>query len=323
MKYSIVIPIYNTAQYLEECVLSALTQTGAPKYEIILVDDGSTDASGAICDKLAEKYSAVRAYHNKNSGVCAARNFGMRKAGGDYILFLDSDDMWMPELLQTVDALTDGAPDMIFFNLYDMSQDGSVKTERRPNSVPTVENGKDYLRGLFSASCLPIPYVWRTAYRRSFLERNNILFNETLCASEDFDFNMACYFEANRLAGTEKPLYCYRHRAGSLSKSPDIGKVDANIRNKAYWYRKMPDSVLADDFLRAVLWISRLEKGTDMRDILSFTRDNRDIIGHSRQRNLILAKFLMKISGIKNGAVAYCAIREAYHSLHKRVYGKN
>ena len=91
--FSIIIPVYNTAKYVENCVASVLQQAfPVEAYEILLIDDGSVDASGALCDQLAQQYEQVRVFHQSNQGLSMARNKGISKAKGSYILFLDSDD---------------------------------------------------------------------------------------------------------------------------------------------------------------------------------------------------------------------------------------
>jgi len=101
IRFSVLIPVYNVESYLAECIESVLVQT-YPTYEIILVDDGSTDSSGEICDKYAEKHSFIKAFHKKNGGLLSTRRFAISKAKGDFYIFLDSDDSLKPQALQTI-----------------------------------------------------------------------------------------------------------------------------------------------------------------------------------------------------------------------------
>ena len=95
MKFSILVPVYNVEKYLEQCIDSLLDQTYSEEYEIILVDDGSTDSSGSICDGYEERYpDKVKVIHKENGGLSDARNVGMAAATGEYIAFVDSDD-WL------------------------------------------------------------------------------------------------------------------------------------------------------------------------------------------------------------------------------------
>ena len=93
MKFSIIIPAYNVADYLENCVESILKQT-YDNYEIIIVDDGSTDETGKVADELLKQSKQINVVHQSNGGASKARNTGMKRATGDYILFLDGDDFW-------------------------------------------------------------------------------------------------------------------------------------------------------------------------------------------------------------------------------------
>jgi len=117
MIFSIVIPVYNVEEFLDECIGSVLHQT-YPNFEIILVDDGSTDSSGAICDRYASEYPArIRVFHNVNRGQMAARLYGMERACGDVCMFLDSDDCFRCDTLEKLNDIFCGTGcDMILFN---------------------------------------------------------------------------------------------------------------------------------------------------------------------------------------------------------------
>ena len=114
MKFSFIIPVYNTSRYLDQCVTSILSQTRV-EYEVILVDDGSTDGSAVMCDQYEKKYSNVNVIHQKNSGLSAARNAGVRKATGDYFFVVDSDDFWLGDYLAQIEEICEKNPDLIVF----------------------------------------------------------------------------------------------------------------------------------------------------------------------------------------------------------------
>lgn len=103
---SIVIPVYNVAHYLPDCMESVLSQTDE-NVEVILVDDGSTDNSGILCDRYSEEYTSIKVIHQKNAGLSAARNSGIEIAQGEYITFIDSDDMLAPNFIKTALALAE------------------------------------------------------------------------------------------------------------------------------------------------------------------------------------------------------------------------
>ena len=112
MKFSILVPVYNVEKYLEQCVESLLNQTYDGEYEIILVDDGSTDSSGTICDRYAVSNSdKIKVIHKENGGHSSARREAIKNATGKYTLFCDSDDFVESTLLETVDNIINDYPD--------------------------------------------------------------------------------------------------------------------------------------------------------------------------------------------------------------------
>ena len=115
MKISFVIPVYNCKDYLPACV-DSIRVVGAEDYEILLIDDGSTDGSGAVCDELAERYPEIRVIHQDNGGVSAARNRGICEVLGEFILFVDADDTLVPFTSQIMESLNEGT-DMVIFGM--------------------------------------------------------------------------------------------------------------------------------------------------------------------------------------------------------------
>ena len=114
MKFSVIIPVYNSAPFLHKCIGSIVEQQ-YNDYELILVDDGSTDASQDICQEYADKYGHIRLIRQENSGPSAARNRGIDCARGEFITFVDSDDWVKPAYFQTLRDAVAGKPDLVFF----------------------------------------------------------------------------------------------------------------------------------------------------------------------------------------------------------------
>lgn len=114
-KVSVVVPVYNTAEkYLSVCLKSVFTQTFSD-FEVLLIDDGSTDDSGARCDSYAERDARVRVFHKPNGGVSSARNFGLKNARGEFIAFLDADDLWADSFLEKTLGLAESFPNLDYF----------------------------------------------------------------------------------------------------------------------------------------------------------------------------------------------------------------
>lgn len=116
--FSILIPVHNVEKYLEQCIESVLNQSWMD-YEIIIIDDGSTDNSGAICDRYAEKHASIHVHHQENKGLMMTRKQGLLRATGEYCLFLDSDDYYEPTLLaKAAECIQQDEPDLLIFNKY-------------------------------------------------------------------------------------------------------------------------------------------------------------------------------------------------------------
>ena len=171
-KATVVVPVYNVEKYLEKCVDSILAQT-EPDFELLLVDDGSTDGSGRLCDKLAEKDGRVRVIHQKNQGLGGARNTGIQQAQGDWLLLVDSDDWIEPQTLEkTMEAGLREEADLVMFAYRSVDEGGASykpiwKTPPRTGASPLEQQ---------PALLLTSPSACIRLYRRELLERTGILF---------------------------------------------------------------------------------------------------------------------------------------------------
>lgn len=226
--FSLILPVYNGEKYVKRCVNSLLRQEYTD-YEIILVDDGSTDSSGSICDKLADKNNNIFAYHKENGGLSDARNYGMDRAKGNYILFIDSDD-WVDEklLISLHNHLNKSNVDILKFGFQKM-QEGNYK-----NTFFSYFNIGVYDRRQIEETILPYTIgpkrlfcyeqnacksVWSHVYSLNFLRENNIRFvSEREILNEDYLFNLHTLLYAKSLEVTHYILYYYDYREGSLSK---------------------------------------------------------------------------------------------------------
>lgn len=226
--FSLILPVYNVEKYVKRCVNSLLRQEYTD-YEIILVDDGSTDSSGSICDKLADKNNNIFAYHKENGGLSDARNYGMDRAKGNYILFIDSDD-WVDEklLISLHNHLNKSNVDILKFGFQKM-QEGNYK-----NTFFSYFNIGVYDRRQIEETILPYTIgpkrlfcyeqnacksVWSHVYSLNFLRENNIRFvSEREILNEDYLFNLHTLLYAKSLEVTHYILYYYDYREASLSK---------------------------------------------------------------------------------------------------------
>lgn len=216
-KYSFVIPVYQVEQYLDECITSILCQT-CQDYEIILVDDGSKDRSGEMCDVYAAEHEKIRVIHQENAGLSAARNTGARHAVGEYIVFLDSDDYWNDrEGLNKIDALTRPDVDIVAFGSQDYYYDSGRFADDRydyPIQLNDMEP-QECLIYLIEHDLLNLSAA-KKVIRRQFLLEQNLFFQEGI-RSEDVEWGIRLSNCLPRYRFLNEKLYIYRHRRGSIT----------------------------------------------------------------------------------------------------------
>lgn len=217
-QFSIIVPVYNVEAYLEKCVASLLNQEQMQdRIEILLIDDGSKDQSGELCDRLAEKFPQVKVYHKENGGLSSARNLGIEKASGEYILFIDSDDyIEKNSCLILSEALRrNGQADAVIF---DGAEDDGIhkKSMRRiPIERERCADGRTHLlehyktRNMNVEACL-------YAYRREFLLENGLRFREGIL-HEDVEFTPRAVLKCRKIVEIPDCLYYYMVRENSIS----------------------------------------------------------------------------------------------------------
>ena len=234
MKLSIIVPVYNVEAFLKKCVDSLLAQDLPQEdYEIILVDDGSTDGSGALCDTLAAEHGNIRVIHQQNRGLSGARNAGIPVASGDYILFVDSDDYLCPNVLETLVGLMESKDlDILRFNYQNVDMDGKVFEPNR-YSKPFVDysnetcDGETFLNERLGFAC----YAWQFMVKTSMLQQEGNGFKEGIYF-EDVEWTPRILLQARRVASTDTVVYNYLFRTGSIARNTDHEKKRKAIRDK-------------------------------------------------------------------------------------------
>ena len=310
--YSIIIPVYKVEMYLSACIDSVLAQDTAFTYEIILVDDGSPDNSGTICDAYAAKHPQIRVLHKPNGGVSSARNAGLSLAVGEYVLFLDADDLWEPELLSSLDAARAETPDMTLFPYKEIC--GSQERLVLPALFPSGESGAEFLQRSFLAGTMPPPATWGYLYRRAFLSAHSLLFDEGLPLAEDLDFNFRALSTAQRITAVKQPLYRYFIHSDSLSRQVMGTRLATKLEILAKWYRIYPTSVLADYFAGECLSISMLPV-EDAAPLISFAEARQDILDNVSGWRMRLARLLYRGFGFYRGGHIYLRLIDFKHLL--------
>lgn len=253
---SIIVPVYNVEKYLDRCVKSLVNQTFTD-LEIILVDDGSTDSSGKLCDQYEKEYKQIRVIHKKNGGLGSARNEGLKFVKGKFVAFVDSDD-WMD--IQTYEILYQKSqeicPDIITYGYKKIKHNEIIykgisefneglyhKTDVRnlilPNSIAQEKAFNQVVLPVQMSACMCI-------YKNSFLKENKIQFeSEREVLNEDWLFNICCLCRAQLFLVVNKEFYNYDTRETSLSMS---FKEDSYER-KLNLYRRYKEELQITDNL--------------------------------------------------------------------------
>ncbi|MDF2512416.1 MAG: putative glycosyltransferase protein [Herbinix sp.] len=225
MKVSIVVPVYNVEKYLNECVNSILTQTYTD-FEIILVDDGSKDSSGRICDGYA-KNERVKVIHKQNAGLGMARNSGIELAKGDYITFLDSDDCWTEDALELLmDGILKQGADTCIGGYTRVTDAGLRLLEEKPAAA--LFRISDEVKQLFFPRLMGSaptkkdafrPSVWNAVYSMKIIRKYNVRFpSEREFIAEDVIFDIDYYRYSKCVCIVDSAGYLYRITPGSLTQ---------------------------------------------------------------------------------------------------------
>lgn len=220
LKISVIVPIYNREKYLDRCIQSIINQTYRD-LEIILVNDGSTDSSGDICENYKKTDDRIRVIHQKNSGPSVTRNSGLKIASGDYISFIDSDDYIDKTAYETLTKyLNDQKIDVLNFGYYCVNELNGhcqeVPTKGIPHNVIISKSDiREYIKTANKNT-----FLWfscRNLFRRELLESNSIYFVDKIL-SEDSIFNMQAMLSADKILAVDEAFYYYVQTAGSLTR---------------------------------------------------------------------------------------------------------
>lgn len=217
-KISVLVPVYNVEKTLDRCMESILNQT-FKDFEIIMVDDGSTDSSGAICDKYAEKYDFISVIHKNNEGLGPTRDAGVLAAKGEYVYHCDSDDWLKEDLLEkSYNAISENDADVVIFG-YDMYDKKDLSKLFGSVSIDSgVYIGKDEVRRLFVKhyhNAFIVLTAWNRLYKRSFLIDNELFF-PSLRRCQDMAYSLLLFDKIEKLVCINENLYCYVIEPGTF-----------------------------------------------------------------------------------------------------------
>ena len=209
---SIIIPVYNVEKYLNRCMESIVKQTYAD-LQIILVDDGSKDKSGAMCDAWERKDSRITVIHQKNGGLSNARNTGMKHAKGEYLIFVDSDDVAAPEMTEQLIGLIEAEDaDISICGVSHIFDENNIRFEKNQTETMSYDRNSAIKEMWYQKSFLPS--AWGKAYKKSLFE--NLGFTEGILF-EDIDIMHELFWRSNKIVYKNQALYGYVHREDSIT----------------------------------------------------------------------------------------------------------
>ncbi len=229
VKVSVIIPVYNTEKYLDECLDSLQNQT-LRDIEIICVNDGSTDGSPLVLKNHAKSDRRIKIINQENSGVSSARNNGIKNAHGDYIMFLDSDDCFVPYACEKAyNVAVKNEANVASFGVKDFidGENVDLSAVSYDDSKVTVYTRKEN-ENPFTVMNFSCGVVWNKIWKRSFINENNLIFKEGLYRGEDSLFNMMAGVNFCKFVKDDNVLYVYRTgRPGSA-----MTVTQTNIKKK-------------------------------------------------------------------------------------------
>lgn len=314
MKFSFVVPCYNIAAYLKDCLESILGQS-YENWEMILVNDGSTDNTEDIIQSYVEKDSRIITFKQENQGVSVARNVAISKATGDYLLFLDSDDWYKDEqcLEKMAETLEKNNSEILVFR-YQILQypKDSYKKERLcyfGRMEGHVYTGMEYLRIVLSEAEVYPWYSWLYAFKRELWISKRIQFNKELWYLEDEDIIYRVVLNAKSVEVLNVPIYQYRQRESSVTHI-----VSKHVM--LLWLKVCKKNIREVDALDIDLMLKKLLKNNfihifveilkhinylppdDREEVFSLLKENRDLMNYAMTKKVILIKKLTRVFGL-------------------------
>lgn len=323
---SIIIPVFNKADFLSKCLTSITSQT-YQHLEIILINDGSTDSSGVICDSFANDDKRIRVIHQLNSGVSASRNAGLNIATGNYISFIDPDDWIEPHMYETLAKyVLENNADILRFNAYrkgeiinELPFSGTYLGDKLENEVMLPLIGAEKFGGIFILGVL-----WLHLYKKEIIEKNHIRFNTALRRCEDRLFTLTTVLYANKMVFVKDILYHYEVFDDSLSNKYDSERWQQELiylsalqteykKCKSAEFSEAADKRIETEYLlRAVTSVNNEFFSRNKNSFLKKYKNTKAIIDNSNVKRAVkdIAKEKMGLKG--NITIGLIKFRQAF-----------
>lgn len=305
MKLSVIIPVYNSKEYLYNCVNTILIQKG--DFEIILIDDGSTDGSSLICDDLSIQSNKVISIHKINEGVSSARNYGINRARGDYLVFVDSDDLVSSDYIKVIeDNIQYESLDFIVFG-YKIYNSQRLYTI---SSNMTFINGKQFLEKCIKEKKF-VRSVWHTVYKKNVIQRNMIYFNNEYSIGEDFDFNLRFFEVSERGKCNNFPIYNYRiDNYNSVTKVMNYKNIKSQMifQIRAFYKYQNDNELLlkkyfACQFANSCSLIFNIIEDNNIQELVGIINKNKLILKYTTGIKYYFARIIWNMFGYYRGSL--------------------
>ena len=222
---SIIIPAYNAVSYLEDCIESVMTGT-YQDFEILLIDDGSVDGTGSLCDRLAEQHTVIHVFHTPNRGVSHARNLGINHASGKYIGFVDADDVVAPNMFEALVHCMGPDIDMTACRFQRCKREALDVTES-PVANQTVTNQAETAQKILTGGYGP--NIWNKLFKTEVLNQNEIRFRKDCRAMEDMYFTTEYLIYCKKAVFLDEQLYYYITTDGSITSTLRDNRVVGSV----------------------------------------------------------------------------------------------
>lgn len=313
--FSIIIPLYNVEMYLDECIQSVLSQTFS-SFELLLVDDGSDDGSGEICDKYKKEYEEkICVIHKKNGGQSSARNAGLEKYIGKYVMFLDSDDILLDNTVldRIYKQITE--QDIVAFPWKEFSTGDNIKNISVVDIFSGVQTnslmrGKSFLSTMLRIHPEMPWYSWMYVYKSTYIQNNNLKFMEGHLF-EDVMFTPNALLGAKWVSILPYPVYGYRvKRQGSTTGLKKLNKYQDMLYAAKYNIQKIQKrydisgslqkslcSSFANLYFAAMISVYALPNKKEQYVLIQNLKQDKWVADYARGKKQVVARILIKLIG--------------------------
>lgn len=327
MKVSVVIPVYNVKPYLERCVKSVIGQT-YKDLEIILVDDGSTDGSGELCDDIATTDNRIIVIHQNNQGLSGARNEGIRKANGEYIIFIDSDDAWLIDngLELLIKKIHPNCDLITFKNVDFWDKDRATLTKNYDiDTLNRLPNPQAVFLHLVRTQALRISACF-ILVRRQILTDNNIFFYKGII-SEDLSWSLHLWQHIQTVVIVNLDFYGYYHRENSITTTiaNTLHAYQCFDQIFSYWEEQCNQHCINAEAIRiylADIWVSRgyafyKLKTSEKSAALAIMKQHSNLLQYATTSKSKRVAIMKQYIGIKNSLL----VLGVYWRLRTKIIG--